>query len=79
MDAGIPFYVYSVAYGSVPIFIPQLYPHSFYNSRYGMEMLPGLVLFAFIAVAALELCDFGKTKASAGEAAAEDWAWRWRR
>ncbi len=50
-----PFYVYSVAYGSVPIFIPQLYPHSFYNSRYGMEMLPGLVLFGFIAVAALEL------------------------
>ena len=51
----VPFYVYSVAYGSVPIFIPQLYPHSFYNSRYGMEMLPGLVLFGFIAVAALEL------------------------
>jgi len=51
----VPFYVYSVAYGSVPIFIPQLYPHSFYNARYGMEMLPGLVLFAFIAVAALEL------------------------
>ncbi len=50
----IPFYVYSVSYGSVPIFIPQLYPHSFYNSRYGMEMLPGLVLFAFIAVAALD-------------------------
>jgi hypothetical protein len=51
----VPFYVYSVAYGSVPIFIPQLYPHSFYNSRYGMEMLPGLVLFAFLAIAALEL------------------------
>jgi len=50
----IPFYVYSVSYGSVPIFIPQLYPHSFYNSRYGMEMLPGLVLFAFIAIAALD-------------------------
>ena len=51
----VPFYVYSVAYGSVPIFIPQLYPHSFYNARYGMEMLPGLVLFAFLAIAALEL------------------------
>ncbi len=24
----LPFYVYSVAYGSVPIFIPQLWPHS---------------------------------------------------
>jgi len=50
----LPFYIYSVSYGSVPIFIPQLYPHSFYNSRYGLEMLPGLVLFAFIAVAAFE-------------------------
>ena len=50
----IPFYMYSVSYGSVPIFIPQLYPHSFYNSRYGMEMLPGLVIFGFITVAWLE-------------------------
>ena len=50
----LAFYVYSVAYGSVPIFIPQLYPHSYYNSRYGMEMLPTLALFACIAVAALE-------------------------
>jgi hypothetical protein len=50
----LPFYLYSISYGSVPIFIPQLYPHSFYNSRYGMEMLPALALFAFIAIAALE-------------------------
>jgi hypothetical protein len=50
----LPFYLYSVAYGSVPIFIPQLYPHSYYNSRYGMEMLPGLALFAFVAIATLE-------------------------
>ncbi len=45
----LPFYIYSIAFGSVPIFIPQLYPHSYYNARYGMEMLPALVLFAFIA------------------------------
>ena len=48
------FYVYSIAYGSVPIFIPQLYPHSYYNSRYGMELLPGLALFGFFAAASLE-------------------------
>lgn len=41
----LPFYVYSISYGSVPIFIPQLYPHSFYNSRYGMEMLPAFAIF----------------------------------
>jgi hypothetical protein len=46
----LPFYVYSVAYGSVPIFIPQLYPHSFYNSRYGMEMLPAFALFTFFGM-----------------------------
>jgi hypothetical protein len=50
----LPFYVYSVAYGSVPIFIPQLYPHSYYNARYGIELLPALAVFAYIAVAALE-------------------------
>jgi hypothetical protein len=43
-----------VAYGSVPIFIPQLWPHSYYNARYGMELLPTLALFACIAGAALE-------------------------
>jgi len=48
------FYVYSVAYGSVPIFIPQLYPHSYYNARYGMEMLPALALFACLAAAEAE-------------------------
>ncbi len=38
------FYAYSVAYGSVPIFLPVWWPHSFYNTRYGMEMLPAFAL-----------------------------------
>ena len=46
----LPFYIYSIAYGSVPIFIPQLWPHSYYNSRYGMELLPALAVFSFLAV-----------------------------
>ena len=50
----LAFYVYSVAYVSVPIFIPQLWPHSYYNARYGMELLPALVAFAGVAAAALE-------------------------
>ncbi|MGA8041873.1 MAG: hypothetical protein WCA37_03635 [Terracidiphilus sp.] len=46
----VPFYAYSVAYGSVPIFIPPQWPHSWYNTRYGMEMLPAFALGAgFIA------------------------------
>jgi hypothetical protein len=40
----VPFYAYSVSFGSVPIFLPVWWPHSFYNTRYGMEMLPGFAL-----------------------------------
>ena len=40
----MPFYAYSVAYGSVPIFIPKWWPHSWYNTRYGMELLPAVAL-----------------------------------
>jgi hypothetical protein len=57
----LPFYVYSISYGSVPIFIPQLYPHSFYNSRYGMEMLPVLALLGTYAVSEL-VTKFGKAQ-----------------
>jgi hypothetical protein len=42
----LPFYAYSVAYGSVPIFIPTWRPYSWYNTRYGMELLPAFALFA---------------------------------
>ena len=51
----LPFYVYSVAYGSVPIFIPQLWPHSFYNARYGMEMLPVLSIYPALAAERLDV------------------------
>jgi hypothetical protein len=40
----VPFYAYSVAYGSVPIFFPVWWPHSWYNLRYGIELLPALAL-----------------------------------
>ncbi len=51
----LPFYVYAVAYGSVPIFIPQLWPHSYYNARYGMEMLPALAIYSALAAERLDL------------------------
>ena len=57
----LPFYVYSVAYGSVPIFIPQLYPHSYYNARYGMEMLPALSVYGALAAERLDVWLRGKT------------------
>jgi hypothetical protein len=46
----VPFYAYSISFGSVPIFIPVWWPHSWYNTRYGMEMLPAFALgLAFAA------------------------------
>jgi len=63
----LPFYIYSVAYGSVPIFIPQLWPHSYYNARYGMEMLPALSLYGALAAERMGVWLSGKT---------ESWA-RW--
>lgn len=40
----LPFYALSIAYGSVPIFIPQWWPFSYYNVRYGLEMLPAFAV-----------------------------------
>lgn len=42
------FYSLSVAYGGVPIFVPQWWPFSHYNVRYGLQLLP-----AFAAALAL--------------------------
>lgn len=39
------FYVQSMARAAVPIYIPILPPFSYYNLRYGLEMLPAVALF----------------------------------
>jgi hypothetical protein len=57
----LPFYIYAIAYGSVPIFIPQLWPHAYYNARYGMELLPALAIYAALAAEQLERWLQGKT------------------
>jgi hypothetical protein len=46
----IPFYMLSVAYGGVPIFTPAWWPHSLYNIRYGVQLLPALAVFLALAV-----------------------------
>ena len=49
------FYSLSIAYGSVPIFIPSWWPFSYYNVRYGLELLPVFAVFpALFAVYACE-------------------------
>jgi hypothetical protein len=50
----IPFYALSVAHGGVPIFIPQWWPFSHYNVRYGLQLLPAFsVVPAILAAFAL--------------------------
>jgi hypothetical protein len=36
----LPFYILSIAYSGVPIFLPTWWPFSFYNVRYGLQLLP---------------------------------------
>ncbi len=45
----LPFYAYSIAYGSVPIFMPVWWPHSYYNVRYGIQLLPAFAVFVSLA------------------------------
>lgn len=49
----VPFYMFSVAYGSLPIFLPVWFPYSYYNTRYGMELIPAFALFPAFAVLAI--------------------------
>jgi hypothetical protein len=46
----LAFYPLSVAYGGVPIFMPVWWPFSYYNVRYGLELLPAFAVFATLAV-----------------------------
>lgn len=48
------FYVWSLHSSRTPIFLPTLWPHSYYNSRYGLVALPLLAVAAasLVAVAA---------------------------
>jgi hypothetical protein len=45
----VPFYVLSIAWASVPVYLPQWWPHSYYNVRYGLQMLPAVAVFGALA------------------------------
>jgi hypothetical protein len=51
--APLPFYALSTAYGSVPIFVPDWWPFSNYNVRYGLQLLPEFAVFVPIAISFL--------------------------
>ena len=41
----VPFYALSMAWGGVPIFIPKWWPFSYYNVRYGTQLIPLFAVF----------------------------------
>jgi hypothetical protein len=47
----LPFYALSIAYGSVPIFVPAWWPFSQYNLRYGLQLLPAFAVFVPLGIA----------------------------
>jgi hypothetical protein len=47
----LPFYALSIAYAGAPIFLPVWPPFSYYNARYGIELLPAMAVFGAILFA----------------------------
>jgi hypothetical protein len=47
--APLPFYVLSIAYSGVPVYVPSWWPFSYYNLRYGLELLPAFAVFVPLA------------------------------
>lgn len=44
------FYPACIAWGSVPVYVPQWWPFSYYNVRYGLQMLPAVAVFTALLV-----------------------------
>jgi len=62
----LPFYMLSIAFSGIPIFIPPWWPYSLYNARYGVELLPVFAVFvALVAFWGMEFFRGGKAIAVA--------------
>ena len=46
----IPFYMLSIAYSGVPLYVPTWWPFSFYNVRYGLQLLPFFSALACVII-----------------------------
>jgi hypothetical protein len=44
----LPFYMLSIAYSGVPIYLPVWWPFSLYNVRYGLQLLPAFSVAAAV-------------------------------
>jgi hypothetical protein len=63
----VPFYALCIAWGSVPIYHPEWWPFSYYNVRYGLQLLPAIAVFA--ALGCEFLTNFFSRRHIAGAAA----------
>lgn len=45
-----PFYIQAMATAAVALYVPTYFPHSYYNLRYGIEMLPAIAILASFVV-----------------------------
>jgi hypothetical protein len=43
------FYIVSIAWGSIPIYFADWWPYSYYNVRYGLQLLPAVAVFVALA------------------------------
>ena len=67
----LPFYVLSVAYSGVPVFVPPWWPFSYYNVRYGVQLVPAFAVMTGIAVfVALEFVHAHRGRVAIGACAA---------
>jgi hypothetical protein len=41
----LPFYIQAMAHAAIPLYVPTLFPHTYYNLRYGAEMVAAVALF----------------------------------
>ena len=61
----LPFYTLSVAYGSVPIYLPHWWPFAYYNVRFGTELIPAFAVFAAVTIG----CGLSRARATSTRAA----------
>lgn len=50
--APIAFYAFSIAHGGVPLYVPSWWPFTWYNIRYGLQLLPLFSVSAGMLIAA---------------------------
>lgn len=48
----LPWYLWAMWSGNVPIFVPMYWPHGYYNLRYGVQVLPAAAVLSGWAIAA---------------------------